>query len=287
MSILLDLERLSVRYNRLTALSDVSLEARAGEVTTVIGPNGAGKTSLVNAVMGLIPSRGRVTFPLWPKAALSTGARVRARICLVPETRDLFGPMTVLDNLRLGAFVARSERGFDMEARLAEVARLFPRLDERRHQQAQTLSGGERQMLALGRALMLRPRFLMLDEPSLGLAPLVVAEIFRVIEQLKRDGVAILLIEQNARAALRVADHAYVLEGGEVQLQGSAATVMADARVVGAYLGMGRTGGAQGPVAEPPERIEGGLASGSEASRPARDAGVHHARTRPAIGAAS
>nr|WP_051396636.1 ABC transporter ATP-binding protein [Bradyrhizobium elkanii] len=238
MTVLLLLERFVVRYGRLTAVNDVSLEARAGEVTAVIGPNGAGKTSLVNAVMGLVPSGGRLLFPQWPEASRSIEARVRARISLVPETRDLFGPMTVLDNLKLGAFSARMEPRFDMRARLAGIFRLFPRLDERQNQQASTLSGGERQMLALGRALMLKPRFLMLDEPSLGLAPLIVAEMFRIIARLKNEGVSILLIEQNARAALRLADRAYVLEGGAIQLAGKAADVAADSRVIDAYLGM-------------------------------------------------
>jgi branched-chain amino acid transport system ATP-binding protein len=155
----------------------------------------------------------------------------------VPETRDLFGPMTVFDNLRLGAFAARGGRDFDMAVRLDEIFRLFPRLAERRDQRADTLSGGERQMLALGRALMLRPRFLMLDEPSLGLAPLIVAEMFRVIARLRDEGVSILLIEQNARAALRVSDHAYVLENGAVRLHGKANDIAADPRVIEAYLG--------------------------------------------------
>ncbi len=238
MTTLVEIERFVVRYGHLTAVHDISLEAKAGEVTAVIGPNGAGKTSLVNAIMGLVPFEGRLAFPQWPEAARSTEARVRARISLVPEARDLFGPMTVLDNLRLGAFAARAEPRFDMRARVANVFRLFPRLEERRDQLANTLSGGERQMLALGRALMLRPRFLMLDEPSLGLAPLIVADMFRIIAQLKNEGVSILLIEQNARAALRLSDRAYVLESGTVQLQGNAADIAADSRIIEAYLGM-------------------------------------------------
>ena len=239
MNALLSLDRLCVRYGRIAALNDVSLEARAGEVTAVIGPNGAGKTTLVNAVMGLVPSSGGLAFPAWPQARRSVDARVGARIVLVPETRDLFGPMSVLDNLRLGAFAARGERGFDRAARLRYVFGLFPRLEERQAQLAQTLSGGERQMLALGRALMLQPRFLMLDEPSLGLAPLIVVEIFRTIERLKGEGVSILLIEQNARAALRIADEAYVLESGSVQLSGKASAIADDERVMRTYLGMG------------------------------------------------
>jgi branched-chain amino acid transport system ATP-binding protein len=237
MTALLEIERFTVRYDRLIAVNDVSLQAYAGEVTAVIGPNGAGKTSLVNAVMGLVPFDGRLAFPAWPEAARSTEARVRAGISLVPETRDLFGPMTVFDNLRLGAFTARGERDFDMAVRLDGIFGLFPRLAERRDQRADTLSGGERQMLALGRALMLRPRFLMLDEPSLGLAPLIVAEMFRIIARLRDEGVSILLIEQNARAALRVSDRAYVLENGAVRLHGKASDISADPRVIEAYLG--------------------------------------------------
>ena len=237
MTALLKIEHFSVRYGRLLAVDAVSLEARAGEVTTVIGPNGAGKTSLVNAIMGLVPCEGSLAFPAWPEASRSIEARIRARISLVPETRDLFGPMSVLDNLRLGAFALRREAGFDMASRLSEVFALFPRLAERRDQRADTLSGGERQMLALGRALMLQPSLLMLDEPSLGLAPMIVAEMFRIIQRLKEDGVSILLIEQNARAALRISDRGYVLENGAVHLTGKASEIAADPRVIDAYLG--------------------------------------------------
>jgi len=239
MSILLETENFSVHYRRVVALNDVSMRVCAGEVTAVIGPNGAGKTSLVNGVMGLCPSSGRISFPFAPDAVRSTETRVRARIALVPETRDLFGPMTVRDNLRLGAFAVRHDRACRIDDRIADIFNLFPRLKEREHQLAQTLSGGERQMLALGRALMLSPRLLMLDEPSLGLAPLIVAEIFRVIGKLKEEGVSILLIEQNARAALRISDHAYVLENGSVQLNGRACDIAADPRVIESYLGMG------------------------------------------------
>lgn len=238
MTALLEIEGLDVRYGRLQALRGVSLSVGPGEVTAVVGPNGAGKTSLVNAVMGLIPSTGTIAFPATPEAARSIEARVRARIALVPETRELFGTMTVLDNLRLGAFGQRHDRSLDIRAQLASIYRLFPRLEERSGQLAQTLSGGERQMLALGRALMMRPRLLMLDEPSLGLAPLIVAEIFRVIERLKAEGVAILLIEQNARAALRVSDRAYVLENGSVQLHGKASDLAANPRIIDSYLGL-------------------------------------------------
>jgi branched-chain amino acid transport system ATP-binding protein len=241
MSTVLEVEGLSVRYHRARALSDVSICIAAGEITTVIGPNGAGKTSLVNAVMGLCLSTGRIYFPFAPDAARSVEGRIRAQITLVPETRDLFGPMTVRDNLRLGAYSLRRHPSIDPEARIAEVFRLFPRLQERQRQLAHTLSGGERQMLALGRALMLGPRLLMLDEPSLGLAPLIAAEIFKTIERLRDDGVSILLIEQNARSALRIADRAYVLENGTVQLNGKACEIAADPRVIESYLGIAAT----------------------------------------------
>jgi branched-chain amino acid transport system ATP-binding protein len=236
----MEIENFSVRYNRVVALNDVSLEVAAGEVTAVVGANGAGKTSLVNAAMGLYSHTGCLRFPFAPDAVRSTEARVRARIALVPETRDLFGPMTVRDNLRLGAYVLRHKGQRAAEARIGEIFRLFPRLEERQLQLAHTLSGGERQMLALGRALMLRPRLLMLDEPSLGLAPLLVAEIFRVIERLRSEGVSILLIEQNARAALKIADRAYVLENGTVTIEGRAHDVAADPRVIASYLGISK-----------------------------------------------
>lgn len=252
MTALLEIERFTVRYGRLVAVKEVSLQANAGEVTAVIGPNGAGKTSLVNAIMGLVPFEGGLAFPAWPQAWRSIEARIAARISLVPETRDLFGPMSVFDNLRLGAFAERGKRGFDMQARLAEIFALFPRLAERREQRADTLSGGERQMLALGRALMLRPAFLMLDEPSLGLAPMIVAEMFQIIERLRTEGVSILLIEQNARAALRISDRAYVLENGSVRLSGRASDIAADARVIDAYLG-----GSMAPVADGRHRLVG------------------------------
>ena len=238
MTRVLTIEGLSVRYNQVAALNDISMHLEAGEVTAVIGPNGAGKSSLVNAVMGLVPFTGRILFPFAPQAARSIEARVHARIALVPETRELFGPMTVRDNLRLGAYARRKEGASASETRVLEIFRLFPRLEERQHQLAHTLSGGERQMLALGRALMLRPRLLMLDEPSLGLAPMIAAEIFKVIARLKAEGVSVLLIEQNARAALQVSDRAYVLENGSIHLSGNAVDIMHDPRVIASYLGL-------------------------------------------------
>jgi branched-chain amino acid transport system ATP-binding protein len=235
---LLELEGVSVAYGGIGAVHDVSLRVDAGSIVTVIGPNGAGKTSLLNAVMGVHPCAGRVRFKGQSLAGWDIEARVRAGMCLVPEKRELFGAMTVEDNLRLGGFRHRRDGRAAMSRALEETYALFPRLRERRRQLAGTLSGGERQMLAMGRALMARPELLMLDEPSLGLAPLVVREILRITAALRDRGCAILLVEQNARAALDVADHGYVLETGRVSLQGPSAALARDSRVVETYLGL-------------------------------------------------
>jgi branched-chain amino acid transport system ATP-binding protein len=219
-------------------LHGLSLRADAGSLITVIGPNGAGKSTLLNALMGVIGARGELRYRGRPLAARTLEERVQDGIALVPEQRALFGAMSVEDNLRLGAWRRiRYERAKDSGDDLDRVFALFPRLAERRAQLAGTLSGGERQMLALGRALMSRPALLMLDEPSLGLAPLVVREIFRTIASLRATGVTILLVEQNARAALEVADHGYVLEMGEIALEGPARELARDPRVVETYLG--------------------------------------------------
>jgi branched-chain amino acid transport system ATP-binding protein len=215
---------------------DVSLRADRGQIVTVIGPNGAGKTTLLNAIMGVLPCRGQVRFAGRELSRQDIEERVRGGISLVPEKRELFATMSVEDNLRLGGFRLR---GAARTSGLDEVFALFPRLKERRRQAAGTLSGGERQMLAMGRALMARPTLLMLDEPSLGLAPLIVRDIFHVIAELRGGGATILLVEQNARAALQVADYAYVLETGRVTLEGPSARLAADARVVETYLGIG------------------------------------------------
>jgi branched-chain amino acid transport system ATP-binding protein len=236
MSALLAVENLSVAYGRVEAVSDVTLSVAPGEIVTVIGANGAGKSTLLNAAMGLLPSRGRIAFEGRDVAAVEAEDRVALGLCLVAEKRELFGAMTVEDNLVLGAF--RTGRSLAAET-LAEVFARFPRLQERRTQLAGTLSGGERQMLAMGRALMSRPRLLMLDEPSLGLAPKVVADIFAIIRDLRATGVAILLVEQNARAALNTADRAYVMELGKIGLQGPAADLASDPRIVESYLGLG------------------------------------------------
>ena len=234
---LLQARDLHVRYGAVEALSGVSLQVPAGSIVTVIGPNGAGKSTLLNALMGLLPvASGQVQWrgAVPPK---TVERRVAAGLCLVPEKRELFATMTVLDNLQLGGWARVKAGDRDQGEQLASVLQRFPRLRERRNQLAGTLSGGERQMLAIGRALMARPTLLMLDEPSLGLAPLIVREIFRIIVALREAGVAILLVEQNARAALAVADHAYLLETGQVVLQGPAAELSRDPAVAASYLG--------------------------------------------------
>jgi branched-chain amino acid transport system ATP-binding protein len=237
---LLQVSGLHAGYGRAEVLTGLDFQLPRGQVVTVIGPNGAGKSTTLNALMGLLPFRGQVHFDGVDLASTELEDRVMMGMALVPERRELFGTMPVEDNLVLGGFrpmklgVPRWRDG------LERVYELFPRLKERRTQLAGTLSGGERQMLAVGRALMSQPKLLMLDEPSLGLAPLVVREIFQTIERLRAEGVSILLVEQNARAALQVADHGYVLETGEISLQGPAAQLASDPRVIETYLGATR-----------------------------------------------
>ena len=238
--LLLDVTDLHAGYGRAEVLHGLSLRAAKGSVVTVIGPNGAGKSTLLNALMGVLPSRGTIAYQGRSLALQTLEERVMAGIALVPETRALFGSMPVEDNLRLGAYRQYRMGAKDSAAALEEVYGLFPRLKERRAQLAGTLSGGERQMLAVGRALMSKPSLLMLDEPSLGLAPLVVRDIFKTIAGLRATGVTILLVEQNARAALEVADHGYVLEMGEIALEGPAAQLARDSRVIDTYLGAAR-----------------------------------------------
>jgi len=237
LSPLLEVNALHVAYGNVEALHGVSLTVGEGQIVTVIGPNGAGKSTLLNCVAGLLEGTGEVRFHGRSVAGVSTEERVAEGLVLVPEKRELFGAMTVEDNLVLGAYSLRG-RGADMAASLANVFARFPRLKERRAQYAATLSGGERQMLALGRALMSKPRVLMLDEPSLGLAPIVVRDTFRIISDLRATGVSILLVEQNARAALQVADYGYVLETGECVLEGRSAELAANSQVAETYLGL-------------------------------------------------
>ncbi len=235
---ILELDSVTVGYRGIPAVQSVSLRLDAGQIVTVIGPNGAGKTTLLNAIMGILPSRGMIRFRGRALARLDIESRVRAGMVLVPEKRELFSTLSVHDNLLLGGFVHRRDGAAATATAIDGIYDAFPRLRERRVQHAGTLSGGERQMLAMGRALMARPQVLMLDEPSLGLAPLIVAEIFRMISALAAEGCAILLVEQNARAALRVAGHGYVLESGRVTLDGPAAALAADPRVTATYLGV-------------------------------------------------
>ncbi len=231
----LSVEKLAVSYGAIPAVEDISLVVPEGGLVTVIGPNGAGKSTLLNAIMGVLPSRGAIRFLDRDLGGMPVEARVHLGIALVPEKRELFATLSVADNLLLGGFrFGRRHAGDELD----RVYGLFPRLRERHRQPAGTLSGGERQMLAMGRALMGKPRLLMLDEPSLGLAPLIVRDIFRIIADLRATGVAILLVEQNARAALRVADRGYVLETGRVTLEGEAKTLAADPRIVEMYLGV-------------------------------------------------
>ena len=239
---LLEVKALSVRYGKVEAVHGVSVSCGEGRIVTVIGPNGAGKTTLLAAIMGLMPSQGEVRYLGESLAGLEVEQRVARGLVLVPEKRELFASMSVADNLALGAFARRREGEASTRRTLDEVYHRFPRLLERRAQLAGTLSGGERQMLAMGRALMGRPRLLMLDEPSLGLAPLVVREIFSIIVALRETGVSLLLVEQNARAALQVSDDGYVLETGELVLAGPSAELAANPRVAATYLGQGAGG---------------------------------------------
>ncbi len=238
MTAMLEIGDLHVSYGQVDAVRGVSLNLDPGQIISVIGPNGAGKTTLLAATMGLLPSKGTLRFEGEDLHGLDVEARVERGLCLVPEKRELFGELSVLDNLQLGAFSKRL-RSDALKRRLQSVYDRFPRLAERRAQRADTLSGGERQMLAVGRALMSAPRLLMLDEPSLGLAPLIVRDILTIVRKLRDDGVSILLVEQNARAALESSDHGYVLETGEIALSGASGDLASDPRVQATYLGGG------------------------------------------------
>jgi branched-chain amino acid transport system ATP-binding protein len=233
---LLQLENLRAGYGPVEVLHGVSLRVEEGQMVAIVGPNGAGKTTLMSAVMGLLPRRGGSVRYLGADAG-PTEALVGAGAVLVPEQRALFTDMSVEDNLLLGFYPRRSQGERDARPSMQEVFAIFPRLAERRRQYAATLSGGEQQMLALGRALMSRPRLLLLDEPSLGLAPRLVRDIFRVLADLRRSGLSILLVEQNVRAALQVSDYGYVLEMGEVAAEGPADDLARDPRVLATYLG--------------------------------------------------
>jgi branched-chain amino acid transport system ATP-binding protein len=232
---MLEIRALECSYGRIPALKGVDLEVREGELVALVGGNGAGKTTLLRAVSGVLRSRGRVLFDGHDVSQAAPEARVAAGIVQVPEGRQVFGPLSVEDNLRLGAY--RRGRGSGAQT-LERVYRMFPALLERRHHAAGTLSGGQQQMLAIGRALMAQPRLLLLDEPSMGLAPRLVAEIFACVKSLRDAHTAILLVEQNARAALAIADRGYVLETGSIVLSGTGAQLLADEAVRSAYLGL-------------------------------------------------
>ncbi|MET0267200.1 MAG: ABC transporter ATP-binding protein [Duganella sp.] len=242
MTAILEIADLHAGYGKVEALHGASLQVEAGQIVSVIGPNGAGKSTMLNAVMGSLPVSGRssgsVRFLGERVDRLPVERRVAAGMSLVPEKRELFASMSVDDNLRLGAYARKKAGDRQYLDQLDMVYELFPRLKERRTQAAGTMSGGERQMLAVGRALMAKPRLLMLDEPSLGLAPLIMQDIFAIISALRKTGVATLLIEQNARAALNISDYAYVIETGDISMQGPATELANDARVIETYLGL-------------------------------------------------
>jgi branched-chain amino acid transport system ATP-binding protein len=239
MSALLQVSDVHVSYGKVEAVRSVSLDVAENEIVTIVGANGAGKTTLLNAVMGVLPLKGTASFAGQDMARLDIEDRVGAGLSLVPEHRELFYTMNVEDNLQLGAFrIAKAAT----VAAFERVYALFPRLKERRKQLAGTLSGGEQQMLAMGRALMGTPKLLMLDEPSLGLAPIIVADIFRTIGELRTSGVSVLLVEQNAQAALAIADRAYVMELGEFVLSGAAKDIATNQRVAASYLGFQHEG---------------------------------------------
>lgn len=236
---LLNIEDLHVSYGKIKAIKGISLEVGHGEIVTLVGANGAGKTTLLKTISGILqPSSGQIKYEGKPLAAIKPYERVIEGICQAPEGRGIFPGMTVLENLDMGKFgrvTAKSERAQDLEM----VYSLFPRLKERADQYGGTLSGGEQQMLAIGRALMSRPRLLLLDEPSMGLAPKFIAQIFEIIQEIKKQEVTILLVEQNAAKALSIADRAYVLETGVITMKGTGAELLNDPKVRQAYLGHG------------------------------------------------
>ncbi len=232
---ILTVEDLWVSYDHINAVRGASFYVGAGEIVTLIGANGAGKSTILQAISGLLPvARGRVSFRQEDLLRLPAHLRVKRGVAHVPEGRGIFGNLTVLENLRLAAYLRRDGQ---IQGDLQEVFGLFPRLGERRHQWGNTLSGGEQQMLAVGRALMSKARLLLLDEPSMGLAPLLVREIFRAIRRINRQGAAILLVEQNANLALEVAHRGYILETGEIVLSGPASELRHHPQVMAAYLG--------------------------------------------------
>ncbi|HEX7647646.1 MAG TPA: ABC transporter ATP-binding protein [Noviherbaspirillum sp.] len=233
---MLDIRGLTSHYGRIQALHGVDIEVKEGQLVALVGANGAGKTTLLRTLSGVQPaSGGNIRLYGNDVTAMSPDKRVRAGICQVPEGRQVFGPMSIEDNLRLGAFTRPKD---EIEADMEKMYGLFPILKEKRHLPAGTLSGGQQQMLAMARALMGRPRLLLLDEPSMGLAPLLVEEIFRIVRNLKAQGITILLVEQNAHAALSIADVGYVIETGSITLSGPGRELLENEQVKAAYLGM-------------------------------------------------
>jgi branched-chain amino acid transport system ATP-binding protein len=235
---MLQIRNLHAYYGKIEALSGVTCHVRPGEIVALIGANGAGKTTLLNSLSGLVRYKGNITYAGEPLNQLAPEAVVARGISQVPEGRQIFAPLTVAENLELGAYLRyRQRRRQEVAADLEKIYALFPRLRERRQQTAGTLSGGEQQMLAIGRALMAQPRLLLLDEPSLGLAPVIVDLIMETVVNLRQQGVTILMVEQNARTALSIADRGYVLETGRIILNGPAAELLHDRQVTRAYLG--------------------------------------------------
>ena len=236
---LLELTDVSVAYGRIEALRGISLRVEEGQIVSLIGANGAGKTTTMKTVSGLLsPRTGTMTFDGEDLTRVRADLRVKRGICQVPEGRGIFPGMTVAENLDMGGYVRSDRRSPEFAADLERAYTLFPRLAERRAQVGGTLSGGEQQMLAIGRALMARPRLLLLDEPSMGLAPQFIAQIFAVIEEINREGTTVLLVEQNATQALGLAHEAYVLETGEVTRSGPGAELLVDPSIQDAYLGV-------------------------------------------------
>lgn len=233
MSVILKLEDIHASYGNIAALKGVSLEVHDGRMATIVGANGAGKTTLLHCISGIMPYTGKITFEGEDIAKWGTKKIVSSGIVQVPEGRQIFGEMTVLENLKLGAFVRNDKLNDDIE----RMFHMFPRLEERKNQKGVSLSGGEQQMLALCRALMAKPRLLMLDEPSMGLAPVVVQGLFKNIKEINKSGVTVILIEQNAKLALKTADTAFIMEIGEIKLSGSAEELRNNKKVQDLYLG--------------------------------------------------
>ena len=233
---MLKIRDLVVAYGGIEALKGISIDVPDGQIVTLIGANGAGKSTLLRAIIGLVKARsGSVEYNGEPLVGLNSQRIVTKGITLVPEGRRVFPNLTVLENLRIGAYLRKDEDGIQEDIR--KIYDIFPRLEERHWQMAGTLSGGEQQMLALGRALMSRPKLMMMDEPSLGLAPLVIKEIFNIIRRINESGTTVLLVEQNANMALKVAHHAYVLETGSIKMEGSGKELLENEEIKEAYLG--------------------------------------------------